>query len=70
MFLAQKFQSFGENQRGIVECEKCHSPIYVRNSNMVSLEFCVPCGKCGHRGIYFKRMIHADDAAERRRHPR
>jgi hypothetical protein len=30
----------------------------------------VPCGKCGHRGIYFKRMIHGEDAADRRRHPR
>lgn len=63
-------QIIGVNQRGIVECEKCRSPIYVRNPNMVSLEFCVPCDRCGHRGIYFKRMIHAEDAAERRGKPR
>jgi hypothetical protein len=50
----------------MVECEKCRSTIYVRNPNMVSLEFCVPCGKCGHRGIYFKRMIHGEDAGRRR----
>ncbi len=70
MFFGQKFQSLSESQRGVVECEKCRSPIYVRNPNAVSLEFCVPCGKCGHRGIYFKRMIHGEDAAERLRHPR
>ena len=69
MFPAQQFHSFGENQRGVVECEKCRSPIYVRNPNNVSLEFCVPCGKCGHRGIYFKRMIYAEDAIDRRRQP-
>jgi hypothetical protein len=66
MFPAQPSQSFGENQRGMVECEKCRSTIYVRNPNMVSLEFCVPCGKCGHRGIYFKRMIHGEDTGRRR----
>jgi hypothetical protein len=63
-------QILGVNQRGVVECEKCHSPIYIRNPGTVSVEFCVPCGKCGHRGIYFKRMIHADDGTDRRRHPR
>ena len=70
MSSAQQSQSLGENQRGVVECEKCRSPIYVRSPNVVSLEFCVPCGKCGHRGIYFKRMIYSEDSAERRRHPR
>ena len=57
-------------QRGIVACEKCATPIQVRRPNMVSVEFSVPCPKCGHRGIYFKRMIHIEDAVERRAKPR
>ena len=55
---------------GVVECERCDTPIQIRQPNMVSVEFCVPCPKCGHRGIYFKRMIHIEDATERRAKPR
>jgi hypothetical protein len=54
--------SLGAYQCGVVECEKCDTPIPIRQPNMVSLEFCVPCPRCGHRGIYFKRMIHSGDA--------
>jgi DNA-directed RNA polymerase subunit M/transcription elongation factor TFIIS len=63
-------ENLGAHQRGIVECEKCHSPIEIRQPGMVSVEFCVPCPKCGHRGIYFKRMIYSEDAYERRKTPR
>ncbi|MDI1346565.1 MAG: hypothetical protein PSV22_21095 [Pseudolabrys sp.] len=72
MYSAQHIanQSAGVYQRGIVECERCDTPIQIRQPNMVSLEFCVPCPKCGHRGIYFKRMIHIEDSTERRAKPR
>jgi len=59
-------QSFESHQTGIVSCERCHSPIVVRQANMVSVEFSVPCQKCGRRGIYYKRMINFEDAAGRR----
>ena len=62
-------QSLGTHQNGTVNCEKCRSPIQIRQPNMVSLEFSVPCQKCGHRGIYYKRMIYIDDANERRVKP-
>ena len=58
------------HERSIVACEKCHTPIVVNRPQSVSLEFCVPCSKCGHRGIYFKRMINIEGAAERRQNPR
>ncbi len=63
-------ENLGTYQRGIVECEKCRSPIQIRQPGMVSVEFSVPCPKCGHRGIYFKRMIYTEDAYERRAKPR
>ena len=62
--------SLGAHQRGVVECEKCHSPIEIRQPGMVSVEFCVPCQKCGHRGMYFKRMIYIEDGNDRRGKPR
>jgi hypothetical protein len=62
-------ESLGAHQRGVVECEKCHSPIEIRQPGMVSVEFCVPCPKCGHRGMYFKRMIYTD-GNDRRGNPR
>jgi hypothetical protein len=69
---AQQFssQSFGNSQTGKVDCDKCRSPIQIREANSVSLEFCVPCQKCGHRGIYYKRMIYIEDASDRRGRPR
>ena len=72
MYSAQQIanQALGVYQRGVVECEKCRSPIVVRQPGMVSVEFCVPCPKCGHRGMYFKRMIYIEDAADRRGKPR
>jgi hypothetical protein len=63
-------ESHGAHQRGVVECEKCRSPIQVRQPGMVSVEFCVPCPKCGHRGMYFKRMIYIEDGPDRRGKPR
>jgi hypothetical protein len=68
--LQQANHTAGVYQRGIVPCEKCTTPIQVRKPTMVSVEFCVPCPKCGHRGIYFKRMIYIEDAPERRSKPR
>ncbi len=72
MYSAQQIahETLGAHQRGVVECEKCHSPIQIRQPGMVSVEFSVPCPKCGHRGIYFKRMIYNEDAYERRKTPR
>lgn len=72
MYSAQQIanQSAGVYQRGLVACDKCTTPIQIRQPNMVSVEFSVPCTKCGHRGIYFKRMIYIEDAAERRAKPR
>lgn len=68
MFPAQQDQSHSRaaNERGVVECEKCDTPIYVDHPNNVSIEFSVPCPRCGHRGIYFKRMIAMDVATNRR----
>ena len=57
-------------ERGLVDCEKCGTPIVVNRPAVVSLEFCVPCNKCGHRGIYFKRMIYIEEAVKRRPKPR
>ena len=57
-------------QRGVVECEKCRTPIVIHKPNAVSVEFSVPCNKCGHRAMYFKRMIYTEDAYERRKTPR
>jgi len=57
--------------RGIVDCFKCNSPIFVDRPGNVAVEFSVPCPKCGHRGMYFKRMIRAEhDPNERRQTPR
>ena len=53
-------------ERGIINCEKCRAPIYVNKPTTVSIEFCVPCTHCGHRGIYFKRMLTTETIPERR----
>jgi DNA-directed RNA polymerase subunit RPC12/RpoP len=53
-------------ERGVLACEKCSAPIYVNNPGSVSIEFCVPCTHCGHRGIYFKRMLTLETIPERR----
>ena len=68
MFSAQKNQSHSgaSKECGIVMCEKCDTPIYINRPNNVSNEFSVPCLRCGHRGIYFKRMIVMDGASNRR----
>ena len=65
-------QSSGrDHERGVVECQKCHSPIFVDKPGHVAVEFSVPCPKCGYRGIYFRRMMHSEsEAADRRRLPR
>lgn len=54
--------------RGIVDCHKCHSPIFIDKPGNVALEFSVPCAKCGHRGMYFKRMIRDENDPVERRH--
>ena len=53
-------------ERGFVSCENCDALIAVNQPNNVSIEFSVPCTKCGHRGIYFKRMLMAEDPVNRR----
>jgi DNA-directed RNA polymerase subunit RPC12/RpoP len=53
-------------ERGVVDCEKCRTPIYVNKPASVSVEFSVPCPHCGHRGIYFKRMLVTETIPERR----
>jgi len=56
---------------GIVDCFKCNSPISIDKPGNVAIEFSVPCPKCGHRGMYFKRMIRTEhDPNERRQTPR
>ncbi|MCW5693523.1 MAG: hypothetical protein KIT48_14275 [Pseudolabrys sp.] len=71
MSAAQFSQSGGREERGVVECQKCHSPIYVDKPGSVAVEFSVPCPKCGFRGMYFKRMMHSEsDPNDRRRTPR
>lgn len=55
----------------VVDCLKCHSPIVIEKPGNVAIEFSVPCPKCGHRGMYFKRMIRGEnEQAERRKAPR
>jgi hypothetical protein len=72
MFTTQQTHNFGRttDERSVVDCEKCHTPIYVNKPGSVSVEFSVPCPHCGHRGIYFKRMLMSDAAGEGRRSPR
>lgn len=72
MFPAQQGQGRGRavSERGVVVCEKCHAPILIEKPGSVAIEFSVPCKKCGHRGIYFKRMIVTEEAAEQRKQPR
>jgi DNA-directed RNA polymerase subunit RPC12/RpoP len=72
MSAAQFGQSGGrDHERGVVECQKCHSPIFVDKPGNVAVEVSVPCPKCGHRGMYFRRMMHSEhDPNDRRRTPR
>lgn len=72
MFTAQQTHNFGRatDERGVVDCEKCRSPIHVNRPGSVSVEFSVPCPQCGHRGIYFKRMLTTEGGLERRNTPR
>jgi hypothetical protein len=65
MHSAQEQQGRASQERGVVTCEKCRSPIYVNQPGMVSLEFCVPCRTCGHRGIYYKRMLTLENGERR-----
>ena len=53
--------------RGVVDCLKCHSPIFVDKPGNVAIEFSVPCAKCGHRGMYFKRMMRSENEPVERR---
>jgi DNA-directed RNA polymerase subunit RPC12/RpoP len=55
---------------GVVECTKCTSPVYVRKPDTIVDEFSVPCTKCGHRGLYLKRLLYTEELPERRRKPR
>ena len=56
--------------RGVVDCLKCNAPIFIDKPSSVAIEFSVPCPKCGHRGMYFKRMMRGEnEQAERRRAP-
>ncbi|MBI1202343.1 MAG: hypothetical protein GC182_07515 [Rhodopseudomonas sp.] len=57
-------------ERVCVKCEKCQSPIVVNRPDQVSVEFSVPCKRCGHRGIYFKRMLTTENVVERRKFQR
>lgn len=72
MSIAQQTSGFGRatHERGVIECEKCCTPIYVNRPGSVSVEFSVPCTRCGHRGMYFKRMIVAENVSDRRSAPR
>lgn len=71
MAAAQFGHSGGREERGVVECQKCHSPIFVDKPGNVAVEFSVPCRKCGHRGMYFKRMMRGEnETPDRRRTPR
>lgn len=70
MTTVQQSQS-NPRERGIVDCQKCNSPIFIDKPGNVAVEFSVPCQKCGHRGMYFKRMMRNEaDPADRRRAPR
>lgn len=71
MFPVQQSQN-EPRDRGLVDCLKCRSPIVIDKPGNVSVEFSVPCAKCGHRGMYFKRMIYVEpsDPNDRRRTPR
>lgn len=53
--------------RGVVHCLKCNAPIYIGKPSSVAVEFSVPCPKCGHRGMYFKRMMHSENEPADRR---
>jgi len=66
MYTAQQTPSLTRAtvERGVIDCEKCRSPIYVNKPGSVSVEFCVPCPHCGHRGIYFKRMLTTEHVPE------
>lgn len=64
-------QSSNPRDRSMVDCFKCSKPIYIDKPGAVATEFSVPCTKCGHRGMYFKRMIRGEnEQPERRRTPR
>lgn len=70
MSYVQQSQS-NPRDRAMVDCLKCHSPIYIDKPGSVAMEFSVPCPKCGHRGMYFKRMMRGEnEQPERRRTPR
>lgn len=56
--------------RGMVECKRCTSTIYVREPNAVADEFCVPCPRCGSRTLYSKRIMYFEEMPERRDRPR
>jgi DNA-directed RNA polymerase subunit RPC12/RpoP len=70
MSYVQQSQS-NARDRAVVDCLKCSKPIYIDKPGSVATEFSVPCPKCGHRGMYFKRMMRSEqDPNERRRTPR
>ena len=57
--------------RVVVDCQKCNTAIQVDKPASVAMEFSVPCPKCGHRGMYFKRMMRGEnEQPERRKAPR
>jgi hypothetical protein len=70
MSQAQHSQSL-QRDRGMIDCFKCHSPIFIDHPGNVAIEFSVPCPKCGHRGMYFRRMMRGENESnERRQTPR
>lgn len=66
-----QYSQSSPRDRGVVDCHKCHSPIFIDKPGQVAVEFSVPCPKCGHRGMYFKRMVRGEnDPVERRQKQR
>ncbi len=57
-------------ERGVVQCRKCHAPIYVHKFMNLPEEFSVHCKRCNNRGIYSKREIKIEALPERRKKPR
>ena len=68
MSTVQQTQGFNRaaTERGVVNCDKCRTPNFVNKPASVRVEFSVPCPHCGHRGIYFKRMLTTETIPERR----
>ena len=62
-------KSRGVYHRGVVVCEKCAAPVHIFRLNALADEFSAQCGKCGYRGVYFKRALKIEDLPERGKKP-